>query len=163
LKTSLDTFKEAIEKAVKNKKLTDINSQDVTAKIDAFKTAKTDFFKSETSAQYQEMATQIDEAIAAISNVIDPLNQGLTNPDKVEEVQRYLKLGEKDKYIFGNFGPLTQITIDRFLTDEFGKLDNTINQLDNFSAEKPPANSDKPKPALSTGQKREGGCQQSQW
>jgi hypothetical protein len=153
LKTSLDKFKESIKKAVKDKKLQDVNSEEVTAKIDAFKTAKTNFFKSETSAQSQETATKIDEAIAAISQVIDPLSQGLANKDKVEQVQRYLKLDEqnKDKFSetsnkkgYGDFGQLTQGAIDKFLTDEFGKLDNAINQLENLSAEKTTVNFDNP-------------------
>ncbi|WP_219884524.1 hypothetical protein [Merismopedia glauca] len=157
LKASLDKFKEAIKKAVKDKKLNGIDSQEVTAKIAALKTAKTDFFKSETSAQSKETATQIDEAIAAISQVIDPLNQGLTktNEDKIAQVQRYLKLDKKDqtkgkfseppnKKGYGDFGDATQGAIDTFLTDEFGKLDNAINQLENLSAEKPTVNSDKP-------------------
>jgi hypothetical protein len=152
LKISLDKFKESIKKAVKDKKLQGVDSQDVTAKITALKTAKTEYFKSATSPKNTETTTKIDEAIAAISNVIDPLNQGLTNKEKVEKVQRDLKLGEQNpdkfgeapnKKGYGDFGDLTQGEIDTFLTKEFGKLDDGINELEKLSAEKPPANSGK--------------------
>jgi hypothetical protein len=131
LKNSLEKFKEQIKTAAQKNDVQGINTQDVSTQINTLKQAKDEFLKSPPSNP--DISQQIDSQIKKISEVIEPLKEGLDKKDQVENVQKYLESYSKKAGEFqggyGTFGSLTQEAIGQFLTQEFDQLDKLINQL----------------------------------